>query len=203
VEEVWSSVRNAGRKPTAWAHAERNGDEHRTLASRSLCLLLTTGLERMPAWPAEADLSKTGCFISLELRNNWRSGFSGTPYAAFLAELQSNNNARRGRLSQTDCGRSVRVFFITSVCPRQWPGGGMSHFTPVSRITPAFGLSVTRCLHFTTGCTTVCVNTTGWVNYANERSQAALERSSQDADDVIRLTRAARRLCGQLTDDGR
>jgi len=28
--------------------------------------------------------------------------------------------------------------------------------------------------------------------YANERSQAALERSSQDADDVIRLTRAAR-----------
>jgi len=28
------------------------------------------------------------------------------------------------------------------------------------------------------------------VNYANERSQAALERSSQDADDVIRLTRS-------------
>jgi len=155
----------------------------------------------MPAWPAEADPAKTGCFISLELRINWRSGFSGTPYAAVLAELHSNNNATRGRLSQTDCGRSVRVFFITSMCPRQWPGGGMSHFTPVSRITPAFGLSLTRCLHFTTGCTTVCVDTTGcttgWVNYANERSQAALERSSQDADDVIRLTRAARRLCGQ------
>ena len=36
----------------------------------------------------------------------------------------------------------------------------------------------------TTGCTT------GWVNYANEPSQAALERSSQDACDVIRLTRS-------------
>jgi len=35
----------------------------------------------------------------------------------------------------------------------------------------------------TAGCTT------GWVkNYANEPSQAALERSSQDAYDVIRLT---------------
>jgi len=28
------------------------------------------------------------------------------------------------------------------------------------------------------------------MNYANERSQAALERSSQDAYDVIRLTRS-------------
>ena len=28
------------------------------------------------------------------------------------------------------------------------------------------------------------------MNYANEPSQAALERSSQDADDVIRLTRS-------------
>jgi len=28
------------------------------------------------------------------------------------------------------------------------------------------------------------------VNYANEPSQAALERFSQDADDVIRLTRS-------------
>jgi len=36
----------------------------------------------------------------------------------------------------------------------------------------------------TAGCTT------GWVNYANELSQAALERSNQDADDVIRLTRS-------------
>ena len=34
----------------------------------------------------------------------------------------------------------------------------------------------------TAGCTT------GWVNNANEPSQAALERSSQDAYDVIRLT---------------
>ena len=34
-------------------------------------------------------------------------------------------------------------------------------------------------------------------NYANEPSQAALERSSQDACDVIRSTRAARWLCGQ------
>ena len=40
------------------------------------------------------------------------------------------------------------------------------------------------CLHFTAGCTT------GWVNYANEPSQAALERSSQDAYDVIMLTRS-------------
>ena len=29
--------------------------------------------------------------------------------------------------------------------------------------------------------------TTGWVNYANKPSQVALERSSQDACDVIRL----------------
>ena len=36
----------------------------------------------------------------------------------------------------------------------------------------------------TAGCTT------GWVNYANELSQAALERSNQDAYDVIRLTRS-------------
>jgi len=36
----------------------------------------------------------------------------------------------------------------------------------------------------TAGCTT------GWVNYANERSQAALEWSSQDAYDVIRFTRS-------------
>jgi len=28
------------------------------------------------------------------------------------------------------------------------------------------------------------------VNYANEPGQAALERSSQDADDVVRLTRS-------------
>jgi len=43
---------------------------------------------------------------------------------------------------------------------------------------------VTLCLHVTAGCTA------GWVNYANEPSQAALQRSSQDAYDVIRLTRS-------------
>jgi len=37
--------------------------------------------------------------------------------------------------------------------------------------------------------------------YANEPSQAALERSNQDPYDVIRLTRAARRLCGHWTVD--
>jgi len=36
----------------------------------------------------------------------------------------------------------------------------------------------------TAGCTT------GWVNYANEPSQAALERASQHAYDVNRLTRS-------------
>jgi len=40
----------------------------------------------------------------------------------------------------------------------------------------------------TAACKTSC--TADWVNYANERSQAALERSSQDAYDVIRLTRS-------------
>jgi len=53
---------------------------------------------------------------------------------------------------------------------------------------------MTRCLHFTAGFTTGCMNTsgciTGWVNYANEPSQAALERSSQDACDIIRLMRS-------------
>jgi len=54
--------------------------------------------------------------------------------------------------------------------------------------------TLTRCLHFTAACIpTGCMNTagctTGWVNYANEPSQAALERSSQDAYDVI-LTRS-------------
>jgi len=37
--------------------------------------------------------------------------------------------------------------------------------------------TLTRCLHVTAGCTT------GWVNHANESSQAAFERSSQDAYD--------------------
>jgi len=36
----------------------------------------------------------------------------------------------------------------------------------------------------TAGCTT------GWVNYANEPSRAVLERSSQHAYHVIRLTRS-------------
>ena len=40
-------------------------------------------------------------------------------------------------------------------------------------------MTVTQCLHFTAGYTT------GWVDYANEPSQAALEPSSQDAYDVI------------------
>jgi len=40
------------------------------------------------------------------------------------------------------------------------------------------------------GCMNIAGSTTGWVNYANERSQAALERSSQDAYGVIRLTRS-------------
>jgi len=43
---------------------------------------------------------------------------------------------------------------------------------------------LTLCLHFTASCTT------GWVNYTNERSQAPLERSSQDAYGIIRLTRS-------------
>ena len=43
-------------------------------------------------------------------------------------------------------------------------------------------------VNLTAGCTASC--TTGWVNCANEHSQAALERSSQDAYDVIRLTRS-------------
>ena len=48
---------------------------------------------------------------------------------------------------------------------------------------------ITWCLHFATGMNTAGC-TTGWVNYANEPSQAALERSNQDAFDVIRLTRS-------------
>jgi len=40
--------------------------------------------------------------------------------------------------------------------------------------------SSTRCLHFTAGCCAASC-TTGWMNYANEPSQAALERSSQVA----------------------
>ena len=44
--------------------------------------------------------------------------------------------------------------------------------------------NITRCLHFIAGCTT------GWVNHANEPSQAALERSSHGAYDVIKLTRS-------------
>jgi len=68
---------------------------------------------------------------------------------------------------------------------------------------------VTLCLHVTvgcatgckTGCRTGCVNTTRcttiWMNYANEPSQAALERSSQDAYDVIACSHAARRMCRQ------
>jgi len=50
------------------------------------------------------------------------------------------------------------------------------------RLSGCLCVCVTRCLRFTAGCTT------GWVNYANESSRAALGRSSQDAYDVIRLT---------------
>jgi len=54
------------------------------------------------------------------------------------------------------------------------------------------GCQVTRCLHFTASCTTDCTIscTTGWANYTNDSSQTALERSSQDAYDVNRLTRS-------------
>jgi len=38
--------------------------------------------------------------------------------------------------------------------------------------------AVTQCLHFTTGCMNISGCTTGLVNYANQPSQAALERSS-------------------------
>jgi len=50
------------------------------------------------------------------------------------------------------------------------------------RILQQTSYSVKVRLHYAAGCTT------GWVNYANESSQAALERSSQDICDVIRLT---------------
>jgi len=53
-----------------------------------------------------------------------------------------------------------------------------------------FTLHSQFCNRFTTGCINTAGCTTGWVNYANEPSQAALERFSQDADDVIRLTRS-------------
>ena len=51
---------------------------------------------------------------------------------------------------------------------------------------------LTRCLYYTAGCTTGCTAAYiyGWIKYANESSQAALERSSQDAYGVIRLTRS-------------
>ena len=45
-------------------------------------------------------------------------------------------------------------------------------------------------IHFTASTTSTIGCTTGWVKYANEPNQAALERSSQDAYDVIRLTRS-------------
>jgi len=89
----------------------------------------------------------------------------------------------------------LAAFFLVVLC-----GGLVRHSSPVHSMLTVVCLSVhsrplfvrtcvTRWLHFTACCTTGCVN------YANKRSQAALERSSQDADDVIRLTRAARRPC--------
>jgi len=62
------------------------------------------------------------------------------------------------------------------------------HARVIDTVPPLWDPPVTRCFHFTAGCTTGCA--TGWVNYANEPSPAALERSSQDAYDVIRLTRS-------------
>jgi len=50
--------------------------------------------------------------------------------------------------------------------------------------------SLTQCLHFTTGWVNTAGCTTGWVNDANESSRASLQRSIQDAYDVIRLTRS-------------
>jgi len=44
--------------------------------------------------------------------------------------------------------------------------------------------AVAKRLYFTAGCTT------GWVNYANEPSQAAPELANQDVYDAIRLTRS-------------
>ena len=69
--------------------------------------------------------------------------------------------------------------FIT----RAWSADGRIWGANFGPLTLQLG-SLTRCLHFTAGCTT------GWVNYANEPSQAALEWSSQDTCDVIRLTRS-------------
>ena len=57
----------------------------------------------------------------------------------------------------------------------------------------AVTVTVTLCLHFTAGCTTGCMN------YANEPSQAAIERARQDDYGVIVFTHAATRLCGQQT----
>ena len=58
-------------------------------------------------------------------------------------------------------------------------------------VRSAVTVTVTLCLHFTAGCTTGCMN------YANEPSQAAIERARQDDYGVIAFTHAATRLCGQ------
>ena len=61
----------------------------------------------------------------------------------------------------------------------------------------------TRIFYCFMASTTCCINTasctTGWVNYTNKPSQAALERSSQDAYKKMASLgwRATRRLCGQ------
>ena len=55
--------------------------------------------------------------------------------------------------------------------------------------------TVTRCLHFTTRCTTGC--TIGWMYYANELSQTALEQPSQNV--LWRHCVTAKRLCRQKT----
>ena len=54
-------------------------------------------------------------------------------------------------------------------------------------VRSAVTVTVTLCLHFTASC----------MNYANEPSQAAIERARQDDYGVIAFTHAATRLCGQ------
>jgi len=57
-------------------------------------------------------------------------------------------------------------------------------------IKPRFSQS-TLCLHFIASCTT------GWVSYAKEPNQAAIERANQNIYDAIAFMHTARRLCGQ------
>jgi len=85
----------------------------------------------------------------------------------------------------TDAGRRSRGFHTGWRAQRTTRREQIRSPASCCLSTTQYTHTVTRCSHFTAG------STTGWVNYANERSQAALERSSQNAYDVIR------RLCGQ------